>query len=131
MITTSKVKKVVSTKPYTNAHGTTIYHLLEMENGDKINIGKKKELQEGWEITYEIIETGQQEYNKAKSAKKEELKKDANFLGIEVGHAINNAVNMLCAGLEFEDVDNKLNLDNRIYLYAKHILKIAEQLKSE
>ena len=129
---TSKVKKVVSTKPYTNAHGTTIYHLLEMENGDKINIGKKKELQEGWEITYEIIETGQQEYNKAKAAKKEEFKKDDNYTkGIEVGHAINNAVNMLCAGLEFEDVDNKLNLDNRIYLYAKHILKIAEQLKSE
>lgn len=70
-IKTSKVKEVVNVKPYTNNYGTTHYHLLVMENGDKINIGKKKELQVGWEITYEIIEEGQQEYNKAKSAQPE------------------------------------------------------------
>ena len=70
-IKTSKIKEIVSVKPYTNSYGTTHYHLLVMENGDKINIGKKKELQAGWEITYEIIEEGQQEYNKAKSAQQE------------------------------------------------------------
>lgn len=70
-IKTSKIKKVVSAKPYTGTHGTTIYHNLEMENGDKINIGKKNEQQLGWELTYEIIDEGQ-EYNKAKSVKKEE-----------------------------------------------------------
>ena len=70
-IKTSKIKTVVSSKPYTGTHGTTIYHNLEMENGDKINIGKKNEQKVGWELTYQIIDEGQ-EYNKAKSAKKEE-----------------------------------------------------------
>jgi hypothetical protein len=67
----SKIKKVVSKKPHTNNYGTTIYHNLEMENGDKINIGKKKEQQIGWELNYEIVETGQQEYNKAQTIKED------------------------------------------------------------
>jgi len=71
MIKTSKVKEVVSAKPFTNSFGTTIYHCLVMENGDKINIGKKTEQKVGWELTYEVVDDGQ-EYNKAKSAKKEE-----------------------------------------------------------
>lgn len=61
------VVKVVQAKPFTNSHGTTIYHHLEMDNGDKIDIGKKKEVQVGDELDYEITERGQQEYNKAKS----------------------------------------------------------------
>ena len=52
---TSKIKTVVSIKPHqTEKYGTTFYHNLEMENGDKINIGKKKEQKVGWELTYEI-----------------------------------------------------------------------------
>ena len=43
------------------------YHNLLMTNGDKINIGKKKMLQEGEELSYEVVEVGQQEFNKAKS----------------------------------------------------------------
>lgn len=70
-IKTSKIKTVVSSKPFTNSFGTTIYHSLEMENGDKINIGKKTEQKVGWELTYEITDSGQ-EYNKAKSAQKVE-----------------------------------------------------------
>lgn len=65
---TSKVKKVAGEpKAHTNSYGTTFYHNLEMDNGDKINIGKKHLLTEGAELTYEIIEHGQQEYNKAKN----------------------------------------------------------------
>lgn len=60
---TSKIKEVVSAKPH---HSGNIYHNLVMENGDKINIGKRKAQQVGWELTYEITDT-QQEYNKAKS----------------------------------------------------------------
>jgi len=136
-MTTSKVKRVNDVKPYTNDYGTTLYHQLEMDNGDKINIGKKKEVQVGWELTYEIIETGQQEYQKAKAVKPEETSfsggksKDAYIKGIEVGHAVNNAVNMLCAGLVFDDVPTDTNNDNKIYLYAKHIMKISEKLKDE
>lgn len=76
-IKTSKIKTVVSSKPYTGANGTTIYHNLEMENGDKINIGKKKQQSIGWELTYEIIDEGQ-EYNKAKSAQKVETANPVN-----------------------------------------------------
>ena len=70
---TSKVKKVVNVKLYNGANGTIYYHDLIMENGDKLNIGKKKQLQTGWEISYNIIGdqkddgTYQQEYPKAKS----------------------------------------------------------------
>lgn len=77
MITTSKIKTVVSSKPHTGANGTTIYHNLEMENGDKINIGKKKLQSVGWELTYEIVDEGQ-EYNKAKSAQKVETANPVN-----------------------------------------------------
>lgn len=69
---TSKIKTVVKTKPYTNNFGTTIYHDLLMENGDKIQIGKKNEQKVGWELSYEIIDEGQ-EYNKAKAIKPEEV----------------------------------------------------------
>lgn len=66
---TSKVKTIISTKDWSGPNGTNIYHCLIMENGDKINIGKKKKLEVGTELTYEL--TGgaddQQEYKKAKS----------------------------------------------------------------
>jgi|TARA_R110002020_G_C16213159_1_gene767148 hypothetical protein len=73
-IKTSKIKEVVNIKPHTNNYGTTYYHNLQMENGDKINLGKKKEQQVGWELTYEIIEEGQQEFNKAKAVAPEGFK---------------------------------------------------------
>lgn len=69
---TSKIKTVVKTKPFTNNYGTTIYHDLLMENGDKIQIGKKSEQKPGWELSYEILDEGQ-EYNKAKSIKPEDV----------------------------------------------------------
>tara|TARA_R110002012_G_scaffold93640_1_gene227262 strand:+ start:70 stop:579 length:510 start_codon:yes stop_codon:yes gene_type:complete len=65
---TSKIKEVANMNPWTSNTGKTIiYHSLVMENGDKINIGKMKEQLVGWELTYEITEEGQQEYNKAKA----------------------------------------------------------------
>ena len=77
---TSKIKTVVSIKPHqTEKYGTTFYHNLEMENGDKINIGKKKEQLVGWELTYEITEQGQQEYNKAKAVAPESFNKSNNY----------------------------------------------------
>ena len=77
---TSKIKTVVSIKPHqTEKYGTTFYHNLEMENGDKINIGKKKEQKIGWELTYEITEQGQQEYNKAKAVAPESFNKSNNY----------------------------------------------------
>ena len=77
---TSKIKTVVSIKPHqTEKYGTTFYHNLEMENGDKINIGKKKEQKVGWELTYEITEQGQHEYNKARAVAPESFNKSNNY----------------------------------------------------
>lgn len=69
---TSKIKEVVRTKDYTGTHGTIIYHDLLMENGDKIQLGKKTLQKVGYELYYEIIDEGH-EYNKAKAIKPEEV----------------------------------------------------------
>ena len=69
---TSKIKEVVRTKNYTGEHGTIIYHDLVMENGDKIQLGKKTLQKVGYELYYEIIDEGH-EYNKAKAIKPEEV----------------------------------------------------------
>lgn len=126
----SKVKRIESVKPYNGQNGTVYYHCLEMDNGDKINIGKKKEIQVGWELNYEIVEVGQQEYQKSKSVSPS-FKKPFDSKGIEVGHALNNAVNLICAGVELESVDAFKNHEEKIYKYAKVIMAIAKKLKDE
>lgn len=133
-MTTSKVEKVTSVKPYNGQNGTIYYHNLIMANGDKINIGKKKELAIGEELKYEIVETGQQEYNKAKPIFEERpafggKNNDDYVKGIEVGHAINNAVNMICAGVELDTEFQ--NTEEKIYKYSKIVMAISERLKSE
>ena len=133
-VKTSKIKSIRDVKEHNNRYGTTYYHNLELDNGDRINIGKKEPQKIGNELTYEIIgDLGQHEYTKAKSALKPEQKKnnDAYIKGIEVGHAINNAVNMLCAGVEFNNVDNSLPTGQKIEAYASNIMLIAEKLKNE
>jgi hypothetical protein len=77
---TSKIKEVVSVKPFTNSFGTTQYHCLIMDNGDEINIGKKDIQKVGWELTYELTggDDSQQRFKKAKAAKKEEGAPQAN-----------------------------------------------------
>tara|TARA_R100001463_G_scaffold72056_2_gene125937 strand:- start:2065 stop:2562 length:498 start_codon:yes stop_codon:yes gene_type:complete len=71
MIKTAKIKNVKDvSEPY--GKFKTLYHNIEMDNGDKINIGKVKEQQVGWELTYKIVgDLGQQEYTKAKSVQPE------------------------------------------------------------
>tara|TARA_R100001530_G_C4312301_1_gene153390 strand:- start:1144 stop:1572 length:429 start_codon:yes stop_codon:yes gene_type:complete len=70
---TSKIKEVVSvSEPY--GKFKVLYHKLIMDNEDKIDIGKQKVQQVGWELTYEILEKGQQEYNKAKAVAPDKFK---------------------------------------------------------
>lgn len=65
---TSKIKSIDRVTILEGQHGTTFYHNLQMENGDKINIGKKKEQSIGWELTYEFTQDkGEREYTKAKA----------------------------------------------------------------
>ncbi len=71
-IKTSKILEVRNVSTWNGPNGTVYYHHLVMDNGDKIDIGKKSELKTGWEVTYSITgDPGQQEFTKAKSEKKE------------------------------------------------------------
>ena len=68
-----KTAKIINVKNVSEPYGKykTLYHNVEMDNGDKINIGKAKEQQVGWELTYKIVGDGQQEYNKAQAVQPE------------------------------------------------------------
>lgn len=69
MATTSKIKTINQvSEPWGDRK--ILYHQLEMENGNKINIGKMKVQEVGQELTYEIIDEGH-EYNRAKSVQKD------------------------------------------------------------
>lgn len=130
---TSTVKQVTSVKSWNSPNGEILYHMLVMDNDDKINIGKKKKVEVGQELTYEIIgDVGQHEYTKAKSAKKE-FKGGFDSKGVEVGHAINNAVNLICAGVELESVElaGYKNNEEKIYRYANMVMMIANKMRNE
>lgn len=69
---TSKVSEVNEVKEWGDGDRKTFYHNLTMDNGDKINIGKKTQLTVGAELNYEITDTsGQHEFSKAKSVNPE------------------------------------------------------------
>lgn len=68
---TAKVTKVVSVNEWTGGNGTIFYCHCEMDNGDKIDIGKKKVVEVGQELDYEVVST-QHEYHKAKSVMKDQ-----------------------------------------------------------
>ena len=129
---TSKIKTIAECKPWTGEKGTVYYHNLAMENGDKINIGKKKELSVGEELHYEIIgDIGQHEYTKAKSVNPQFQKKNDDYVkGIEVGHAINNAVNMVCAGVDLLPGEEFKTEAHKIYKFAEKVLQISDELKA-
>ena len=80
MIKKSKVKKVKSvSEPWGDRK--ILYHKLEMENGDKIDIGKLTKQEVGSELSYNIIgDIGQQPFTKAKSVAPEGFKGN-NFSG--------------------------------------------------
>jgi hypothetical protein len=136
---TSKITAVKNIKPWTGANGTTLYHQLELENGDKIELGKKTEQKVGWEVTYEITgDLGQQEFTKAKAVKPDEgfAKPSAatptktyvdNTKGIKIGHAITNGVSIFLSNGSYEAMDMK----ESIKAYAKMIHQISEELNNE
>lgn len=123
---TSKIKEVVRTKDYTGAHGTIIYHDLVMENGDKIQLGKKALQKEGYELSYEITDEGH-EYNKAKSIKPEEVNggqpqtNQQGKPGLDVQRAIiaqnalTNAVNYHSSTMVGSDTDAVIRTMNKFF----------------
>lgn len=90
---------------------------------DKYNDGK-------WKFKYESGYTGQS--NGQTSAFQNNGKPNSDSTkGIEVGHAINNAVNMICAGIEFQDAEIGLSVEQKIEVYSEKIMNIAKRLKSK
>jgi hypothetical protein len=65
-IRTAKVVIIDSYKIWDGPNGTIYYCQCQMDNGDKIEIGKKAIPKEGWEMSYSIVDTSQ-EWNKVKS----------------------------------------------------------------
>lgn len=66
----SKIQEVTSASE-PDSHGN-IWHKLVMEDGSKIDIGKQKLHQVGWELEFEWKDgDDQQEYRKARTPKKE------------------------------------------------------------
>ena len=64
-VKTSKIKEIIKATEPTGKFGN-IYHHLIMDNGDKIDIGKKSKQEVGTELTYYITDE-QFEFNKAKT----------------------------------------------------------------
>ena len=135
---TSKVEKIIEVKEWGEGDRKTYYHNLVMENGDKINLGKKKHLAIGEELTYMIIDSSQ-EYQKAKAINPEYEAKQAeaqptgdNLKGIKIGHAINNGVILLGSNGETRDSTGKsTGMKESIKEYAKMIYQISEELNTE
>ena len=123
----SKIAEVIEVKEWGEGERKTLYHNLIMENGEKINIGKKKEQQVGWELTYEITEEGQQEYNKAKPVMPEgkQFNNPDNLKGIKLGHAVNCGVHLAIANSSGE-----ATMDT-VEMYAKKVLELTEKMNAE
>lgn len=107
----SKVKEVVSVKEWGQEPNVIQYHCLVMDNGDKINIGKKKVLAVGDELSYEIVDTSQ-EYNKAKNVM-EQQKSFGKGKGSNGSFALSYAKDLVCNVQigDFEEVTPQLLID--------------------
>lgn len=137
----TKVKSIQANGTFKSPHGVDLgngqkgffkfeYHF---EDDEVLNVNHKTPeppFKTGDEVEYEITNA---QYNNGKVFKPKEQfqKKDDYVRGIEVGHAINNAVNMICAGVEFDNIPTDLKTGQKIEAYARNVMAIAEKLKNE
>ncbi len=113
---------------------------IELEDGTTARKGFKKHpeyLYIGLEVEYEISQERDWAYKtirtvgfRPKTEEEYKLQKDKTTTGIEVGHAINNAVNMVCAGVELNGIECA-DTNSKIIAYAEWILKTSDKLKSQ
>ncbi len=129
---TSKVKTVQGNGTWESNYGLLYKFEYLMEDGQVVNANHKTQdgaFKPGDTVEYEITNA---QYNNGKVSKpKPEFKGGYDTKGIEVGHAINNAVNMLCAGVELTNYDSTKTTEENIYNYAKTILALSNRLKNE
>lgn len=133
----SKVKTVQGNGTWDSKYGLLYKFEYLMEDGQVIHANHKTQdgaFNVGETVEYEITNA---QYNNGKVSKPQENdfkggKKDDSYVkGIEVGHAINNAVNLICAGVDLEFSKSFPTNDEKIYEYAKRIMQISERLKNE
>ena len=140
----SKVKNVQGNGSYENQYGAEqpdgkklLFKFdYDFEDGVSLSASHKTNVAPfpiGTEVEYEVTRESDQYGKSGKVSKPQDFqggKKDDSYIkGIEVGHAVNNAVNMICAGVELE-VEWK-NTEEKIYKYAKVIMAISNRLKAE
>lgn len=115
----SKVKSISWTKPRTGQNGTVYFHNLEMENGDKCNIGKKSDnFFKVWdEINYEVVSTDEYGTKKIKEIKPEFVpgwKKEGfskNYPADAVTMCLSYAKDLAVAGkIEVVDIDTQAEI---------------------
>ncbi len=124
-------KKLLFKFEYTFEDGVTL-NASHKTNQAKFNIGD--------EVEYTVTKD-HETYGKSGKVSKPESgngysgggkrNNDDYVKGIEVGHAINNAVNLMCAGVELDIPESADTTEKKIYYSAKQIMLIAEQLKAD
>lgn len=109
---TSKLRYVSIPKEWKGDKGTFYFFDIELENGDKGNIGSKDQspsfLKVGESLDYELKETDKG--NKIKRVSQQPFNKGGGYkpdtVGITVGACLNNAVSLVSAGkIESKDVE--------------------------
>ena len=110
-MTTSKVKLITGTKVWKWPNWDVFYHSMEMENGDKVNVGKKTDnfFKVGDEINYDVVSTDEYWVKKIKEIK-EEFKKGwytpVNPRITAVSMAMSYAKDLVVAGkVELKDLE--------------------------
>ena len=149
----STVYKVNNVKEYNGRNGLIYYHNLTLDNGDKINIGKKSKLAQTFNVSYVLKEEpGQHEFTPARSASREEVEnaglkpiyprsssnneqnnssgnKD-NLKVIKIGHAIAQAVILECSEIDLTGLGLERG-KTRIKGNAEIILQIGKELNEQ
>lgn len=125
---TGKITEIKQVKEWNGGNGVVYYHQLVMDNGDKIEIGKKSQLSIGDELNYEITDTsGQHEFSKAKNVNPDFQKTQPsgdNLKGIKIGHALN------CASVIFSGAGSSVS-DQQLEEMAIRIYRISDKLNNE
>ena len=126
-----KIKAIQANGTYKSNYGLLYKFEYEFEDGEVVQANHKTEnspFNIGDEVEVEVTKT----FDWGKIAKvskpKEDFKPKFDTKGIEAGHAINNAVNLICAGVEL-NVDFNSN-EEKIYKYAEVVYKISQRLKN-
>ena len=131
----SKVKQVKYLSPFTNDYGTFYTFKYEMYDGVILTANHKeqKSFQEGDQVEYLVKGDNSQHGKYGKVGKPQNTpqaiqQKEDNTKGIKVGHAINNAVNLITGS--GKPIDENI-LQGEIKRYATMIYKLNEELNAE